>query len=63
MGFGGGGGSSAAAPAPAQPVGVPKTDPNVRKAVKQNRTEASPIGRPLLTPEQADSKQKKDLLG
>ena len=51
----GGGGSSpsAAAPAPQAPAGKPRADQNGHKAVKQNRTEGSPLGRPLLTPEQA----------
>lgn len=59
MGFGSKGGGNAGAPAPPEPIGVPKRDPNEpHKAVKQNRTEGSPLSRPLL-----DVSGKKDMLG
>lgn len=63
MGFGGGS-SNAGAPAPPEPKGVPKADPNPKPAIRQNRTEASPLSRPLLdmgVPE--DMSKKRSMVG
>jgi len=48
--MGKGSSSKAATPAPAEPVGEVKGDPNYKPPVEQNRTEGSPLARPLLAP-------------
>jgi len=63
MGLGGGGSSNAGAPAPSEPKGVPKRDPNKHKAVSQNRTEESPLSRPLLPPGGIEPHKDKGLIG
>ena len=61
MGFGGGSKSSAPPASTSEPVGEVAVDNEPKPAGMQNRTEGSPIGRPLLTPKEAEP--PKNLLG
>ncbi len=61
MGFGGGGSKAAPVTAAPEPVGTPAVENDPKPAGMQNRTEASPLGRPLLTPDEA--KPRKPMIG